>query len=207
MTTETKSKLIHGLSDFHMAILQKDTKTGVTYGKVQPVDGAVSVSGDPQADENKKWADNQVHTILDSFESLDVTMAAIDIPEAFQAEMFGEKVVNGVIFSNRDDITKEVALGFRARIRNGGYRYYWLLKGKPKVMGIDHETDQGTIESKDAQLNLTFTPLIFNGQWRARLSSEIVTLGDWFKEVVYSEEQAKALPGETTQEPDPEQTP
>lgn len=197
MNQNKKAKLIHGLSNFHMAILNKDDRSGVEYGAVEHIEGAVSVSGTPNTDQNIKWADNGTFAVLDSFESFDVEMAAVDIPDDIQSEMFGEKVVNGVIFSNKDDIKKEIALGFEAKIRGGGTRFYWLLKGTPEVMGIEHETDEGTVEAKDANLSIKFTPLIHNGEWRARLSSDIVKTDDWFADVVYDAKTAEALPNST----------
>ena len=197
MDSKPKARLIHGLSDFHMATLKQDSATGVIYGVIVPVEGAISVNGTPNADQNIKYADNGPFAILDSFESFDVDMAAIDIPEDMQADMYGEKVVNGVTFSNKNDIKKEVALGFKAQIRGGGYRFYWLLKGTPEVMGIEHETDEGTIEAKDATLSIKFIPLLFNGLWRAKLSSDVVKPDDWFEGVVYDEVTAAALPPAT----------
>ncbi|MFA1819004.1 major tail protein [Virgibacillus oceani] len=195
---EKQAKIIHGLSNFHIALLESDDNTGVEYSTVERIDGAVSVSGTPNEDRTPKYADNGVFAYLDNFESFDVDMAAIDIPEDMQAEMFGEKVVNGVTFSNKDDIKKEIALGFEARLRGGGKRFYWLLKGSPSVMGIEHATDEGAITAQDANLSISFTPLSYNGEWRARLSTETVTSDEWFAEVVYGEEVASELPGETT---------
>lgn len=189
-----KAKLIHGLSNFHMSILNQDDSSGVKYGTIEHIEGAVSVSGTPNTNEDIKWADNGPFAVFDVFESFDVEMAAVDIPEEFQAEMFGEKVVNGVVFSNKDDITKEIALGFQAEVRGGGHRFYWLLKGTPQVMGIDHETDEGSIDAKDANLSIKFVPLLYNGEWRARMSSDVVKSDDWFEDVVYDEEIAEALP-------------
>lgn len=194
MAENKKARLIHGLSNFHIAILNKDDSTGVEYGLVNHIEGAVSVSGTPNADSTPKYADNGVFAQLDNFESFDVEMAAVDIPEEIQAEMFGEKVVNGVVFSNKDDIKKEIALGFEAKIRGGGTRFYWLLKGTPTVMGIEHATDEGTVTAQDANLSISFIPLLFNGEWRAKLSSDIVKTADWFADVVYGEEVAQALP-------------
>lgn len=192
---EKKAKIIHGLSNFHIAILEKDDSAGVEYSTVTRIDGAVSVSGTPNEDRSPKYADNGVFAFLDNFESFDVDMAAIDIPEDKQSEMFGEKVVNGVTFSNKYDIKKEIALGFEARLRGGGKRFYWLLKGTPAIRGIDHATDEGTITAQDANLSISFTPLDYNGEWRSRLSSEVVTTEDWFADVVYDETTAEALPG------------
>jgi len=196
-----KARIIHGLSNFHGAVLNKDDSEGVTYDEVEHIEGAVSISGTPNTNEDIKWADNSAFAVLDSFESFDVEMAAVDLPESFQTKMFGEKVINGVVFSNKDDITKEIALGFEAKIRGGGTRFYWLLKGTPTIMGIEHETDEGSIDAKDATLSIKFTPLLHNGEWRSRLSSDIVKTDDWFADVVYSETIAEALPGATEETP------
>jgi phi13 family phage major tail protein len=209
MSEQNKARIIHGLSNFHMAVLETDDSTGVEYSSVERIDGAVSVSGTPNEDRTPKYADNGVFAYLDNFESFDVDMAAVEIPERFQSNMFGEKVVNGVTFSNKDDIKKEIALGFEARLRGGGRRFYWLLKGSPAVMGIEHATDEGTITAQDANLSISFTPLTYNGEWRARLSTETVTSDEWFSEVVYDEEVASELPSAepttttTTTEPTP----
>ncbi len=189
-----EAKLIHGLSNFHMAILNQDNSEGVEYDSVHHIEGAVNVSVDPNTDSNTKYADNGPFAVLNNLEDIDVTMAAIDIPREVKKDMFGNKEVNGVLFSNVNDVAKEVALGFEARIRGGGTRFYWFLKGTPEIIGIEHATDEGSIESQDAELNLKFTPLRNNGNWQASLDSDIVTTEDWFEEVVYSESIAEELP-------------
>lgn len=194
MTTSDKAKLIHGLSNFHIATLIKDDLTGVEYSTVNRIEGAVSVSVTPNTDSNTKYADNGPFAVLNNLNDIDVTMAAIDIPKSVKKEMFGQQEVNSVLFSNQNDIIKEVALGFEAMIRGGGTRFYWLLKGTPEIIGIEHETDEGAIESKDAELTIKFTPLRYNGNWKAELDSDIVTTDDWFQEVVYDETIAQALP-------------
>src|SRR5699024_1801483 len=107
MAEKKKTKIIHGLSDFHMAVVEKDDRDGVTFGDIVEVEGAISVNGTPNSEQTPKYADNGVFAILSSFDSFDVTMSAIDIPEEFQTEMFGEKVVNGVVFSHKADIVNE----------------------------------------------------------------------------------------------------
>lgn len=197
MAKDKKAKLIHGLSNFHMAIVEKDDRDDVEYGDVEHIEGAVSVSVEPNTESNTKYADNGAFAVLTNLEDIEVTMAAVDIPKEIKKEMYGNKETNGVVFSNKDDDTKEVALGFEARIRGGGTRFYWFLKGTPEIIGVEHETDEGSIESVDTELNLTFTPLRYNGNWKAELDSEEVKTDDWFKEVVYDEKVAKELPEAT----------
>lgn len=193
MAEKEKTKLIHGLSNFHMAIVEQDDKESVKYGSVDHVEGAVSVSAEPNTESETKYADNGAFAVLKSLSDIEVEMAAVDIPASIKKEMFGQKETNGVLFSNKDDIVKEVALGFEARIHGGGTRFYWLLKGTPEIIPIEHETDEGSIESKDTELTITFTPLRNNGNWKAELDSDKVTTDEWFKEVVYSEEIAEDL--------------
>lgn len=194
MANDNKAKLIHGLSNFHMATVEQDDKDGVEYSDVEHVEGAVSVSVDPNTESETKYADNGPFAVLNSLSDIGVTMAAVDIPMKIKKEMFGQNEVNGVLFSNKDDIIKEVALGFEARIHGGGTRFYWLLKGTPEIIPIEHQTDEGSVESQDTELTITFTPLRHNGNWKAELDSELVTTDDWFEEVVYDEKIASELP-------------
>lgn len=198
MPENKKAKLIHGLSNFHMAVVEQDDLSAVEYGTVEHIEGAVSVSVEPNTESNTKYADNGPFAVLNSLGDIDVNMAAIDIPASIKKEMYGQKEKNGVLFSNKDDIVKEVALGFEAKIRGGGTRFYWLLKGTPELIGVEHETDEGAVESKDAELTITFTPLRYNGNWKAELDSDVVTTKEWFADVVYSEEIAEELTTEDT---------
>src|SRR5699024_5668259 len=121
----------------HVAIVENDDTSSVEYGTVERVEGAVSVSVTPNTDSTTKYADNGAFAVLSNLEDIDVSMSAIDIPTSIKKEMFGNKEVNDVLFSNKDDITKEIALGFEATIRGGGKRFYWFLKGMPEIIGVE----------------------------------------------------------------------
>lgn len=194
MANENKVKLVHGLSNFHIALVEKDDGTGAEYSDVEHVEGAVSIAVTVNQDSTPKYADNGIFAVLNSLNDIDVSLATIDIPASIKKKMYGQKEVNGVLFSNKDDVIKEVAIGFEAKIRGGGTRFYWLLKGTPQIIGIDHETDQGAIDSKDAQLELKFAPLRYNGEWKTELDSDVVKTADWFADVVYDETTAQSLP-------------
>src|SRR5699024_9024090 len=196
MTQENKAKLVHGLSDFHLAVLLKDDVTGVEYSEVHKLEGAVNVSITPNTESNTKYADNIAFAVLNSLSDIDATLSVIDIPATIKKEVYGQKQSeSGVLFSNQDDDIKEVALGFRARTQGGGSRFYWMLKGKPELIGIEHETDEGAEESKDAEMNIKFMPLRHNGNWKAELDSTDVTVDEFFADVIYDEESADAALG------------
>ena len=191
----SKTKLVYGLSDFHIATVKQDTRENLVYGNVQRLEGAVEVSVTPNMETNTKYADNRAFAVLNNLADIDVTLSAVDIPAEIKKEIFGNKEENGVIFSNANDIIADVALGFRAETQGGGSRFYWLLKGKPEAQEITHATSEGGIESQDASLNMKFIPTAHNGNWKAELDSEVVSVDDWFEQVVYDEATANAITG------------
>src|SRR5690625_733405 len=193
MTMAEKAKLIHGLSNFHIAIVEQDDSSGVEYGTVERIEGAVSVSITPNTASNTKYADNTAFAVLNNLNDIDVTMAAIDIPASIKKEVYCNQEIKGVLFSNKDEFIKDVALGFEVAISGVGKRFDWFLKGMAEVIGVEHETDDGSIESQDGELNLTFTPLRYNGNWKAELDSDEVTSDEWFEDVVYDEIIAQAI--------------
>ncbi|KRG15615.1 major tail protein [Virgibacillus soli] len=187
------SNLVHGLDQFHIAVLTKDTKELVQYEAPQSLIGAVDVSVTPNVDSNTKYADNGAFAVLNNLSDIDVSMTVVDLPQEIQTLIFGQKQEGEVVFSGVDDEAVELALGFRAKIQGGGSRFYWLLKGKPELLPINHQTDEGNVESQDAQLNIKFMPLQHNGNWKAQLDSKTVTANKWFADVVYDAATAKAL--------------
>ncbi|GIN59243.1 hypothetical protein J8TS2_35620 [Lederbergia ruris] len=187
------TKLVHGLDQFHIAVLTKDTKESVEYEAPQSLIGAVDVSVTPNVDSNTKYADNGAFAVLTNLSDIDVSMTVVDLPQDIQSLIFGQKQEGDVVFSSIDDQAVELALGFRAKIQDGGHRYYWLLKGKPELLPINHQTDEGNVESQDAQLNIKFMPLQHNGNWKAQMDSKTVTADKWFADVVYNKATADAL--------------
>lgn len=193
MPETAKVKLIHGLSDFHLAAQLKDDRTGVEYDEVFPLEGAISVGVNPNTSSTPKYADNGVFDVINALGDIDVTMGMVDLPQTVQNLIYNQKTTNGVTFSNNADEPINLALGFKAQIKGGGHRFYWLLKGKPELRELSHETDEDTIESKDTELNLKFMPLRYNHNWKSQLDTKEITTKQWFKDVVYDDEMAEAL--------------
>lgn len=194
MVVAENKNLVHGLSNFHVAVLTQDSKTGVTYAEVDPIEGAVKVSVTPTSEQFKKSADNGIYKIKNSLGDIDGSMSVVDLPKAIKQKIYKQKEsTNGVTFSNKDDDSAEIAVGFEAELDGGHKRFYWLLKGKPELMPIELETTDGTIESKDAEVAIKFQPLTHNGNWKAELDSNEVTSDQWFAKVIYDEETAEAI--------------
>src|SRR5699024_11414112 len=99
MTQENKAKLVHGLSDFHLAVLRKDDVTGVEYSEVHKLEGAVNGSITPNTESNTKYADNIALAVLNNLSDIDATLLVIDIPRVIKKDVYGQTVSeSGVLF-------------------------------------------------------------------------------------------------------------
>ncbi|BBW99011.1 major tail protein [Geobacillus subterraneus] len=180
-------KIISGLDMFHIAQLIKDDSSGVQYATPEAVPGAVSIKVDPKTESETVYADNSAYAVLNSIGDIDVEMEATDLPLDIQQKLFGHTVENGVQFASIHDETMELALGFRAKVSTGGYRYYWLLKGKPELLPIEGKTEEGKPSPQTAKLKLKFMPLQYNGRWKAQAEdgTEFTQGNKLFDQVVY----------------------
>jgi phi13 family phage major tail protein len=181
-------KVISGLDMFHIAELTKDDEIAVTYEVPEKLPGAVNVKLDPKTETETIYADNSPYAVLNSIGDIDVELEATDLPLELQKKIFGHTEEGGVQFAAIDDKTMELALGFRSKISTGGYRYYWLLKGKPELLPTEGKTEEGKPAPQTAKLKLKFMPLQFNGRWKAQAEDSVTfTKGaNWFKQVVYA---------------------
>ena len=186
--------LVHGLDMFHIAELTGDTTDAALFETPTKLEGAVNVKVDPKTESTTFWADNSAYDVINSLGDIDVDLEVADLPLTMQKKIYNMNEVNGVQFSNKDDQPINLALGFRAKVSSGGYRYYWLLKGKPELLPIEHKTDEGKADPQTSKIKLKFMPLQHNGNWKAQAETEQLKGLDWFKEVIYDESQLNSTP-------------
>ncbi|WGE05087.2 major tail protein [Bacillus subtilis] len=152
-------KILTGLDMFHIAEVLKDTKDELEFSVPEELPGAVSMKLDPKSETETFYADNGAYAQLSSLGDIDGEMEVADLPLDMQARIFGKTVENGIHFSSADDRPLEIALGFRAKISTGGYRYYWALKGKPELVPVEHKTEEGKPSPQSTQVKIKFSPL------------------------------------------------
>lgn len=187
-------KVLSGLDMFHIALLKKDTLDAIEFDVPERLLGAVNVNVQPNTESNPFYADNGVFTVLNSMGDIDVDLEVADLPFSVQEKIYGHRKENGVLIANKDDVTAELALGFRSKISTGGYRFYWLLKGKPELLPTEHQTDEGNTTPQTAKVKMKFMPLQHNGDWKTQAESEDLKGADWFKQVVYKGDVLTPIP-------------
>lgn len=184
------AKTIHGLDMFHVAILTEDTYESLKYEKPERLPGAVNVSIDPKSESDSFYADNGTYDVTNSLGDIDVEIEVADLPLKLQEKIYNQKRENGVQFSSKNDQTAYIALGFRAKQSNSeNYRYTWLLKGLPSLVGSEHKTDEASTERSVPKISIKFMPVDYGqNRWKATAEdgdSEFTNGKNWFNDVVF----------------------
>lgn len=162
-------KSITGLSGFVIAPLTSDTSSGVVYGAVRPMTGAIDVSVTPgNADPNIQYADDVEFDVIQPDPNLTVVVELTSLPLDVQAEIGGHELdSNGVMIQTAGDTPAYYAIGFKGKRRDGGDRYTWLLKGRAKPVTETFHTEEGeTVTRQTGKVEFTFLKRTYDGQYK-----------------------------------------
>jgi phi13 family phage major tail protein len=122
-----------GLNDLHFAVLTEDTKGVLTYGIPEPMVGAINATINPTVNTQELYADDQLWGSISALGKIDVEIETADLPLPIRAKVLGNKIVDGVLIENKEDIPPHIALGFKSLKSNGNrqvnpnhrYRKHW----------------------------------------------------------------------------------
>lgn len=131
-------KILRGLDQFHYALLNYDTSAGVSYQTPVPLNGALRAAVNTNSDIETLPSDDGIFDAEDVYDSTDIEIEVKDMSQENYAVIFGHTITGGVLDEKANDRSVDVALGFRAKRSNGGYSYYWFLKGKFAKPSMEH---------------------------------------------------------------------
>lgn len=133
-------KVLIGLSDFYYALMNSDTTAGVSYQTPVNLKGAISVAYNPNSEVATLFADDGPYDTAESIGEIELEVGIADISQEDYAALMGHTISGGVMSELSTDQPVDCAFGFKAKRSNGGYSYFWFLKGKFSKPAIDHET-------------------------------------------------------------------
>lgn len=181
----SKNKVKYGLRDVYYAKAAFDDDTGdVTYDELVHIPSAVSLSLDPEGENEPWYADNGIFIVLGSNQGYTGSIEVALLPESFYIDILHEeKDSNGVMAEVSDAEIEHFALTFR------------FEGDKHKVLHVLHNCtcsrpamESSTVEdSKEPQtdtLDLTVSPLA-NGYVKAKTSESTPdsVYNSWFTQV------------------------
>ena len=196
MATPTASPTVSstvGLKNVVIAPLTKDDDTGVTYGDLQLMAGAIEATINPGTnDADIQYADDIEFDVLYADPEVTVTMNMVDLPLSIQAMLLGNTIDDkGVLIRKAGDTPDYYALGFKSEKSNGTYRYVWLYKCRATPQTQNYATKEGTtINRQTGEIEFTAIKRTNDGLWQAMADEGengfTAAMGATFLESVYT---------------------
>lgn len=168
-------KSIDGLKDIVIAALTSDDENGAVYETPEKVEGAIDMSVTPSnTDPDVQYADDVEWDVVNPDPNTTVTLEWAQLPLSIREKLGGHKMDdNGVLVETAGDTPGYFAIGGKAARRDGGYRYFWLLKCRAKPIADTFHTKEGeTVTRQTAKVEFTAIKRTYDNQWRHMADEE-----------------------------------
>lgn len=159
-----------GLKNVVIVPLTKDDDTGVTYGDVTEMAGAIDATVTPQnTDAEVQYADDGEYDAVYPDPEVEFQLQMVDISLSARQLIFAHTIdSNGVLIKNANDKAGYFAVGFKSEKADHTYRYVWLYKVRAAPMTENYATKEGeTITRQTGTINFTAIKRNYDGNWQA----------------------------------------
>ena len=166
---EERMKSVIGLKNVVIAQLLTDTDEETTYDTPEAVEGAIDMSITPNnADPDVQYADDIEFDVIQPDPEVTVALEMTQLPLDIRAGIEGAKLDDkGVMVQSANDTPPYYAIGAKAELRAGGFRYIWLLKCRATPMTEQYHTTEGaTITRQTGQVEFTAIKRTSDGHWK-----------------------------------------
>ena len=168
--SKKKNRVRFGLKNCHYAKATFDEDGNVTYAKPVRLPGAVSLSLDPEGENENFYADDIVYYVLNNNAGYEGDLELALIPEEFLKDILHEEEdANGVLTENANNEFERFALLFEFTGDKNAIRHvlYCCSASRPSVEG---ETKEDEKEVQTEELSIIASALA-NGAVKAKTSS------------------------------------
>lgn len=145
-----------GLKDIHIAAVT--TNDGTAYLAGTPVKLARSLTAkiSDKFTPEKIYSDDSIEDIVEQYEGSDIEISVNSLAPQDYALLFENLYKNGFLLKASGDGAKEVAIGWRAKRRDGKYEFTWYYCGKLERPDMNYETQEDKIKTQTASLKGSF---------------------------------------------------
>lgn|GEM_PF-313183 len=163
-----------GLKNLYYAPLTTDTSSGVTYGTMKKIAGAIQVDINPSVTFNTLYGDDAPFAADSSMTEITVTVETADMPLEDLAALLGHTIDSTTkeLSAKASDAAPYVGLAFEANKHNNKVRYVKLLKGKFSPTQETMQTKGESVEYTTPKLEGRFVARTFDGQWKRIADSD-----------------------------------
>lgn len=153
--TIVRSRLC-GLKDIYIA--EVTANNGTTYTTKTPVKlaRALSAKVSDKFTTEKIYSDDNVEDIVEQYEGTEIDFSVNTLAPQDYAALYENLYENGFLLKAAGDGAKEIAIGWRAKKRNGKYEFTWYYCGKLERPEMNYETQEDKTKTQTASLKGTF---------------------------------------------------
>lgn len=153
--TIVRSRLC-GLKDIYIANVE--TNDGEIYLAGTPTKLAKSLSAKitDKFTQEKIFSDDSVEEIVEQYEGSEIDFVVNTLAPQDYAAVYENIYKHGYLLKSSDDAAKEIAIGWRAKKRNGKYEFTWYYCGKLERADMNYETQEDKIKTQTAGLKGSF---------------------------------------------------
>jgi phi13 family phage major tail protein len=182
--SKKKNKVRFGLKNCHYAKATFDEDGNVTYATPVRLPGAVSLSLDPEGENENFYADDIVYYVLNNNAGYEGDLELALIPEEFLKDILHEEEdANGVLLENANSTFERFALLFEFTGDQNAIRhvFYCCSASRPSQEGDTKEDEK---EVKTEELSIIASALA-NGYVKAKSSTNTskAVYDDWYDAV------------------------
>lgn len=145
-----------GLKDIYIAEVTVNDGTMYTTGTPVKLAKALNAKVSDKFTQEKIYSDDGVEEIVDQYEGSEIDFGVNTLAPQDYAKLYENLYKNGFLLKASGDGAKEIALGWRAKKRNGKYEFTWYYCGKLERPDMNYETQEDKIKTQTASLKGSF---------------------------------------------------
>lgn len=189
-----------GLKDIHIAEVTANDGTTYTTGTPVKLARALSAKVSDKFTQEKVYSDDNVEEIVEQYEGTEIDFSVNTLAPQDYAILFENLYKNGFLLKASGDGAKEIAIGWRAKKRNGKYEFTWYYCGKLERPEMNYETQEDKVKTQTASLKGSFYARqkedtidgnkknlyaiqVDEGNLVAEDTSAVEAIADWFAKV------------------------
>lgn len=153
--TIVRSRLC-GLKDIYVAPVTVNNGTTYTAGTPVKLARALSAKVSDKFTTEKIYSDDSVEDIVEQYEGTEIDFSVNSLAPQDYATLYENLYKNGFLLKASGDGAKEIAVGWRAKKRNGKYEFTWYYCGKLERPDMNYETQEDKTKTQISSLKGIF---------------------------------------------------
>lgn len=145
-----------GLKDIYIAVVEKNDTTAYLAGKPVKLAKSLNAKVSDKFTQEKIHSDDSVEEIVEQYEGTDIDFEVNTLAPQDYANLYENIYKYGYLLKASGDSAKEIAIGWRAKKRNGKYEFNWYYCGKLERPEQNYETQEDKVKTQTAGLKGMF---------------------------------------------------